>query len=199
MDYYKEMCKGVTKREGFQLQYVENQTDAMCMYTVQQNGLALRHVKHQTEAICLEAVRETGLALKDVINQTEAICLAALKRNRGALEYVKDQTDFICLYALLDCDDDIWWKSFGYTYNRIKYPSPQLVNQLLKLYPSHTDIIMTNYVIGLMKNYGMSSNAVSNIVQHTNDLLYRPNNVVALVSQVRWHMVPVAKSLFLMA
>ena len=55
---------------------------------VQQNGWDLQFVKEQTAEICLAAVQQDGRALKYVKNQTPEICLAAVTQNGYALEYV---------------------------------------------------------------------------------------------------------------
>jgi len=58
---------------------------------VKQNGYALQYVKDQTEAICLEAVKQNGLTLKYVKDQTEEICLAAVKQNKDATIYINKE------------------------------------------------------------------------------------------------------------
>ena len=55
---------------------------------VKRNGYALQHVSQQTEAVCLEAVKQNGYALQYVSQQTEAVCLEAVKRNGYALQHV---------------------------------------------------------------------------------------------------------------
>ena len=55
---------------------------------VKQNGYALQYVQTQTEAICLEAVKQNGEVLQYVQTQTEAICLEAVKQNGEVLKYV---------------------------------------------------------------------------------------------------------------
>jgi hypothetical protein len=78
------------KRNGYALQYVANQTEAICLEAVKQDGYALRYVTDQTEAICLEAVRRHGYALQYVANQTESICLEAVKQDGCALQHVSE-------------------------------------------------------------------------------------------------------------
>ena len=55
---------------------------------VQQNGYTLQYVHNQTEAICIAAVQQNGYTLRYVHNQTDAICIAAVKQNGYALQYV---------------------------------------------------------------------------------------------------------------
>ena len=69
------------------------------MEAVKRNGYALQYVKDQTEAICLEAVKEDGYALRYVKDQTEAICLEAVKRNGYALRYVLVEELFLSIAA----------------------------------------------------------------------------------------------------
>jgi hypothetical protein len=175
------------------------QTEDICMDAVKRGGLALRYVTNQTEAICIKAVKQNGYALLYVKNQTEAICMESVKQKGHALEYVHDQTDAICLEALKSSRVSDWYYSFENVYNIIKYPSPQLVIQLLKIYPSHIDTIMTEYATHQIKTYKTCTDAiVAHIWQHTSDLLYRPNNVDALVSHTRWHAGQTnAKTVFL--
>ena len=56
---------------------------------VKKNGYALQFVQNQTEEICLEAVKKNGYALQYVQNQTEAICLEAVKQGLHALKYIE--------------------------------------------------------------------------------------------------------------
>jgi hypothetical protein len=58
---------------------------------VEQNGYAIEYVKEQTEAICMAAVKQNGNALYNVKEQTEAICIAAVKQNGYALQYVNKE------------------------------------------------------------------------------------------------------------
>ena len=61
----KESLEAV-KQEGYNLQYVREQTEAICLEVVRQNGNSLQYVREQTEAICLEAVRQYGNSLQYV-------------------------------------------------------------------------------------------------------------------------------------
>jgi hypothetical protein len=213
------ICKYAVSQNGLALRYVENKTEAICLCAVKQNGKALKHVTNQTEAICLCAVRQNGKALKHVTNQTDAICLCAVKQNGKALQYVKNQTDAICLCAVEEdghalkyvknqtetiCIEalvrhHIRYNFFHTIYHRIKYPSPQLITQLLKIYPSYANTIMTVYVTNLIAYYYTCRNEIAIIDQHTVDLLYRPNNVNVLVSEMRWYATQNnAKTVFLM-
>jgi biotin operon repressor len=88
------------KQDGYALQYVKEQTEAICLEAVKQNSYALRYVKDLTEDICLAAVKQDGYALAYVKDQTEAVCLEAVKQDGYALAYVKDQTEAICLEAV---------------------------------------------------------------------------------------------------
>ena len=65
-----------------------SRTEEEHLETVKQNGYNLQHVKKQTEAICLEAVKENGYSLPYVKKQTEAICLEAVKEDAYSLQYV---------------------------------------------------------------------------------------------------------------
>lgn len=40
------------KQEGFDLEYIDNQTDEICLEAVKEIGCALKFVKNQTEEIC---------------------------------------------------------------------------------------------------------------------------------------------------
>ena len=56
------------KQNGYALQYVKDQTEAVALEAVKQNGYALRYVKDQTEAVALEAVKQDGDALRYVLS-----------------------------------------------------------------------------------------------------------------------------------
>ena len=58
--------------------------------SVREDGYNLQYVENQTEEICLEAVRQTGWALQYVPEKfrTKKLCLEAVKEEGGALEYV---------------------------------------------------------------------------------------------------------------
>ncbi len=75
---------------------IKNLKGNEALEAVKQNGYALQYVKEQTEAICLEAVKQDSDALQYVKEQTEAICLEAVKKNGYALRYVKEHTEAIC-------------------------------------------------------------------------------------------------------
>jgi len=87
------------EQDGYALQYVKDQTEAICKVACEQNGYALRYVKDQTEAICKVACEQNGDALQYVKDQTEAICKVACEQEGYALQYVKDQTEAICKVA----------------------------------------------------------------------------------------------------
>jgi hypothetical protein len=165
------------------------QTEEICMEAVKRNGYVLRHIHNQTKAMCLEAVKQFGCALQHVHNQTYGICLQAVRTDGIALGYVKNQTDDICIEAVSHCDYHCYPSTyFKSVYNDIKYPSPQLINRLLQLYPSYTNTIMNRDAINIRETYKKCSSAiVLNIARYIGDLLYRPNNVKALISQTRWH------------
>jgi hypothetical protein len=192
-------CLIVVVRNGMELEYVKNQTDAICICAVRQNGRALKYVKNQTEAICICAVKNDGWALKYVKNQTGVICIKAVRQNAWALEYVERQTDAICMEALTNWHQILVYSTFYNIYNFVTYPSPQLITQLLKIYPSYTCTIMTEYVINLMKTYKTGSDAIKlYLVRHATDLLYRPNNVNALLCHTKWHTISdCSKTIFL--
>lgn len=78
-DYKKEYDKLITKcnlsgeealeavkKEGYDLQYVKDQTPEICLEAVKQDGYTLKYVKEQTPEICLEAVKQDGYALQYV-------------------------------------------------------------------------------------------------------------------------------------
>ena len=79
------------KKEYLSLPCKTNLKDKEALAAVEQDGYALQYVEKQTEAICLEAVKQNGYALQYVREQTEAICLAAVKQDGNALLYVKEQ------------------------------------------------------------------------------------------------------------
>jgi Domain of unknown function (DUF4116) len=181
------------------LQYVKNQTEDICLCSVKQNGYALQYVLHQTDDICLRAVKDCGYALQYVLHQTEAICICAVKEYGLALQYVKNQTDAICLEAIDNYFKQDWWYTVQDVCDKIKYPSPQLIIRLLKLYPLHLNSNMHRYAQNIIKTYKTGSDIiVSHLVPHANNLLYKPNNVNALVSYARWHTTTsIAKTVFL--
>ena len=59
-----------------------------CQTAVEQNGYMLQYVHNQTEAICLIAVKNDGDTLQYVHDQTEAICQKAVKQNDYAIRFV---------------------------------------------------------------------------------------------------------------
>jgi Domain of unknown function (DUF4116) len=195
----EEICIEAVKLNGRALRDVQRQTEAMCMEAVKQNGFALKYVKKQTEAICMEAVKQDGCALKYVKKQTETICIEAVKQNPFALRYVKNQTDAMCLEVLALF---YFGQAYNFTniYHAIKYPSPQLVTVLLKLYPERRNTITAEYATNIMKIYKIGRKTLINIGRHAVDILYRPNNVNALqIGHTKWHITTNnAKILFLM-
>ena len=62
-----------------------------CLEAVKQNGYNLQYVKEQTEDICLEAVKQNGYALQYVQNQTKEMCIEAVKQDGFALQYVNKE------------------------------------------------------------------------------------------------------------
>lgn len=103
MDGYwtnEKFCLSAVKKNGWGLEYVENQTEEICLIAVKQNYHALQFVKDQTDAICTAALKKDGWALEYVNDQTERKCLLAVKKNHNALQFVERQTDAICLSAV---------------------------------------------------------------------------------------------------
>jgi hypothetical protein len=96
----KEICLEAVKENGYALQYVKEQTPEICLAAVKQHGWALQYVKEQTPELCLAAVRENGHALCYVKEQTPELCLAAVKQRGWALQFVKEQIYEICLEAV---------------------------------------------------------------------------------------------------
>ena len=66
-----------------------------CLEAVKRNGYSLQYVKDQSEAVCLEAVKQDGYSLRYVKDQTEAVCLEAVKQDGYSLQYVKEKKTFI--------------------------------------------------------------------------------------------------------
>ena len=71
----------------------------MALKAVESDGYALQYVKDQTEAVCLKAVERNGDALQYVKDQTEAVCLKAVERNGDALRYVLNKKLFVSIAA----------------------------------------------------------------------------------------------------
>jgi hypothetical protein len=90
----------MVNRDGYDLYYVDVQTEEICLAAVKKNGDALEYVNTQTEEICLAAVNQDGYALFHVKVQTEEICLAAVNQDGGSLRHVNKQTLEICLAAV---------------------------------------------------------------------------------------------------
>ena len=74
---------------------------------VKQDGYALQYVKDQTEAICIEAVKQDGDALRYVKDQTEAVCIEAVKRKRYALQYILTKELFISIALKLNIQIEV--------------------------------------------------------------------------------------------
>ena len=64
--YDKEYCLKRVKENGYNLEYVKNQTEDICLAAVKQNGFALSHVQNQTEDICIEALNQHPEAIRYV-------------------------------------------------------------------------------------------------------------------------------------
>jgi hypothetical protein len=64
--YDMKYCLEAVKSDGYSLQYVKDQTEAVCLEAVKRNGDSLQYVKDQTEAVCLEAVKSDGYSLRYV-------------------------------------------------------------------------------------------------------------------------------------
>jgi len=86
-------------------QIIESENDAL--KAVEQNGYALQYVKDQTEAVCLKAVEQDGYALRYVKDQTEAVCLKAVEQDGYALQYVKDRAMFKQIAAKFGIETDL--------------------------------------------------------------------------------------------
>ena len=71
---------------------------------MESDGYALQFVKDQTEAICLKAVEGNAYALQFVKDQTEAICLKAVEMNGYALQFVMEVELFIKIAAMCNID-----------------------------------------------------------------------------------------------
>jgi hypothetical protein len=126
--------------------------------------------------------------------------MEAVKQCASALQYVHNQTDAICLEAIDNYfKQDLWWYTVQDVCNAIEYPSPQLIILLLKLYQLRINPTLHSYAQNIMTTYKTGSDAiVVYLVHHTTDLLYRPNNVNALVSHERWNAEQTnAKTVFL--
>ena len=74
---FQSMCLALVKWDGYELEYVKNQTPEICLAAVKQDGHALKYVKNQTPEICLAAVKENGFALMYVKKPTPKIIKAA--------------------------------------------------------------------------------------------------------------------------
>jgi hypothetical protein len=53
----------MVKKNGFNLQYIKNQTLELCKIAVEQDGLSLMYIQNQTLELCKIAVKENGLAI----------------------------------------------------------------------------------------------------------------------------------------
>lgn len=85
---------------GYNLQFVKEQTYDLILNALDRHPLALKYVINQTDEWCDMAVGKDGLALKHVKNQTRELCMTAIKNNPHALQYVKEQDTEMVEYAL---------------------------------------------------------------------------------------------------
>ena len=81
-------------------------TTEAALKAVEKNGYALQYVRDQTEAVCLKAVEETGYALQYVRDQTEAVCIKAVESDIDALQYVLDLNLFLTIAAKFNFETD---------------------------------------------------------------------------------------------
>ena len=56
--YNNEYCLASVKNNGYNLQFVKNQTEEICLAAIKRHRWALKYVKNQTEEICLEALNQ---------------------------------------------------------------------------------------------------------------------------------------------
>lgn len=84
------LCLDAVKHNGWNLRWVNEQTDELCTAAIKQNGNVLMLVQNQTEEICLESVRQNGLNLFNVNIKTELICNEAIKQNDHARRWIKN-------------------------------------------------------------------------------------------------------------
>ena len=82
----------MTKQEflnkyDIKVEYTKTLTGDEALAAVKQNGWALQSVKDQTEAIALAAVKQEGYVLQYVKDQTEKVALAAME---GDLHHAKE-------------------------------------------------------------------------------------------------------------
>ena len=83
-----ESCLAAVKLNGYNLQFVKEQSPEICLAAVQQNGLALILVKEQTLDICLAAVKQNSLALKDVKAEYYENCFNFINSEQDSLLYI---------------------------------------------------------------------------------------------------------------
>ena len=95
-----ELCNIAVQKNGYALQFVNEQTEELCKLAVQQDGIALKYVKEPTYELCKLAVQQCGIAIDFVKEQTEELCKLAVQQNGNALEYVKEQTEELCKLAV---------------------------------------------------------------------------------------------------
>ena len=75
--------------------------------SVKEDGYNLQYVKNQTEEICLAAVKQNGWTLKNVKNQTEQVCLEAAKNSSGPLgHYIKFNAILFYIRYCYELDED---------------------------------------------------------------------------------------------
>ena len=80
---YKQQWKNLSSKKNLRA--------TSAIKAVEQDGFALQFVSEQTEAICVKAVEQDGFALRYVAEQTEAICIKAVEQKGYALRYVSEQ------------------------------------------------------------------------------------------------------------
>ena len=92
-DYSKEEILKAVKQNGYSLQYVKEQTEAVCLEAVKQNGRSLQYVKEQSEAVCLEAVKQDGDSLQYVEIKSEDVLKIASAYKKEYEIFVKEGFD----------------------------------------------------------------------------------------------------------
>ena len=83
------LCLEAVKQNGWNLQWVSEQTEELCSLAIKQNGDVLMLVENQTEKLCLESVQCNGLNLFNVKTKTLRICDEAIKQNQHARRWAQ--------------------------------------------------------------------------------------------------------------
>ncbi len=125
----EEQCWKAVRKNGENIKYVKNPSDAMVMEALRQDAYNIEHTKPQKSDLCMVAIDYDAYALSRIHKQTYRMCEKAVKIEGETICYVNNQTKELCDIAV----EQSWW---ALDFVRPKFMTLELC---LKAYAQHKD------------------------------------------------------------